>query len=86
MGNQSLSNENFEQSLEIFELIEELYPDSEWGYIGQGSAYYSLKNYRKSKIYFQKVISINPYNSYATDMLNAIDKKIIEDQPPEKLT
>ena len=77
LGNQAISNEHLEKALAFFKLIEEMYPDSYWGYIGQGSVYYDLKQHKNAEKCFLKVLELDTNNSYAKDMLNAL-KKILK--------
>lgn len=74
LGNNALGNEKLDQAQSIFELLVELYPQSEWGYVNLGSVFYTKKDNLKAKQYFQKALELNPNNPYTKDMLREIDK------------
>ena len=74
LGNSALSSEKLDQAKSIFELVVELYPESEWGYVSLGSVFYTNKNFLKAKEFFQKALKLNPGNQYTQDMLREIDK------------
>jgi len=73
LGNNALGNEKLNQAQSIFELLVELYPKSEWGYVNLGSVFYSKKDNLEAKQYFQKALELNPTNPYTQDMLREIN-------------
>jgi tetratricopeptide (TPR) repeat protein len=74
LGSNALGNEKLDQAQSIFELLVELYPESEWGYVNLGSVFYRKKSYTKAEKYFRKALEFNPNNPYTQDMLREIKK------------
>jgi predicted alpha/beta superfamily hydrolase len=73
LGNNALGNDKLDQARSIFELLVELYPESEWGYVSLGSVFYKLGNKEKAIENFHKALEINPDNQYTLDMLRELD-------------
>lgn len=74
LGNNALGNDKLKQAQSIFELLIELPPESEWGYLGLGCVFYRKNDRIKAEEYFRKALKINPDNPYTQDMIKEINK------------
>ena len=73
-GNEALATNKLDQAESIFTLLIEKYPCSDWGYTGLGSVFYNQGKRKMARHNFKKALEINPHNSYAKDMLEALGK------------
>lgn len=73
-----MASGEYENAIQDFNKVIEIYPEHEWAYNNRGLFYLALKEYDKAIQDFNKVLTLNPEHSEAYEKRSEAYSKILD--------